>query len=82
LDDENWDSGVFGYGQFNYGISFLIRATVGLQTGLKSSKSGNFCQLCENWDLGVFEYAEFKYEIRFMIRIASGLQTGSKNVQK
>jgi hypothetical protein len=40
--DEIWDSGVFEYGEFNYGISFLIRATGGLQTGSKKSKNENF----------------------------------------
>jgi hypothetical protein len=35
LDGENWDSGVFGHGEFNYDISFLFRATGGLQTGSK-----------------------------------------------
>jgi hypothetical protein len=41
LEGENWDSGVFGHGEFNYDISFEMRATDGLQTGSKKSKNVN-----------------------------------------
>jgi hypothetical protein len=42
LDDENWESGVFGHGEFKYDIIFEIRAAGGLQTGLKHAENGNF----------------------------------------
>jgi hypothetical protein len=42
MEDENWDLGVFGYGEFKYDISFGIRATGGLQTGLEN---GNFVRI-------------------------------------
>jgi hypothetical protein len=45
LDDENWDSGVFGHEEFNYGINFLIRANGGLQTGSKHVQKWNFVRI-------------------------------------
>jgi hypothetical protein len=45
LNDENWDSGVFGHGEFKNDIGLMIRAKGGLQTGSKMSKNENFVGL-------------------------------------
>jgi len=45
LDGENWDLGIFEYGDSKYDISFLIRARGGLQTGSKISKNGKMIRL-------------------------------------
>jgi hypothetical protein len=79
LEGENWDSGVFRYGEFKNAISFEIRAMGGLQTGSKKSqKMKILSEWGENWDLGVFGHGEFKNNISLMLRATSGLQTGLK----
>ena len=51
---ENWNLGVFGYGDFKNDISFGIRAKGGLQTGLENIKNGNFVRLRWKLRLGGF----------------------------